>query len=314
MYRSTPRTAWSADVIRGAHFFRVRKGLMMLKPGSRTRTGAAAGIAALLAAAVSACSSTHAATYTQAVKHPASQLAIASSLDGRTVLPHHLHWLAYPKLPQADVAEVDFVIDGKTYWVEKQAPYVYSGDLNGRQEGYLVPSFLAPGLHRFAVRAQTTDGRAATDAVTARVVPPAAVPAALAGTWRRALAHPVPPDTGGEGSQPTPAGTYTITFSRQWIEDHFPGTFSPSNKICNGCILDDDYVPATHTFRVWGGVNVAAQSHWTARGGWWCNADGPAATYSWSVSGTTLTLKPSGGKDACGQRGATWTGQWTRIG
>jgi len=41
------------------------------------------------------------------------------------------------------------------------------------------------------------------------------------------------------------------------------------------------------------------------------NADGPSAT--WSVRRNTLTLAPVGGKDACDQRGNTWTGQRTRV-
>ena len=33
-----------------------------------------------------------------------------------------------------------------------------------------------------------------------------------------------------------------------------------------------------------------------------------------AVAGKTLTLTPQGGKDACGQRGRTWAGRWTRVG
>jgi hypothetical protein len=42
-------------------------------------------------------------------------------------------------------------------------------------------------------------------------------------------------------------------------------------------------------------------------------AVGPQATYSWSVSDGTLTLVPSSRPDACKQRGAIMTGDWTRV-
>ncbi|HZS58552.1 MAG TPA: hypothetical protein VFA43_04735, partial [Gemmatimonadaceae bacterium] len=144
-------------------------------------------------------------------------------------------------------------------------------------------------------------------------LPAPEVPSALAGSWQRTLSKPVPPDSGASGFQPNPAGTYTITFTKQFIQDHFPGTYDTSNTICYGCILDDDYVPGPTTFRVWGGVQFQPEQSWAAEGGEWCNTDGPPATYSWSVSGDTLTLTPLGGQDGCHQRGTTWTGTWTRA-
>src|ERR1700742_1455710 len=206
--------------------------------------------AALLVTA--GCASTH---HSATAKRAASitRPKITSSLDGRTVLPHHLRWLGYPGVPAAKVQEVDFLIDGKAYWVEKAAPYVYSGDDNGTHKGYLVTSFLRPGSHRFAVRATLRNGLTAIDSVTARVVPAPQVPPALAGTWQRTLGHAVAPDPSTD-TLPNPAGTYTITFARQWIEDHYPGRFNSNNQICDGCIIDDDYAPNAHTFHVWGSV------------------------------------------------------------
>ena len=57
-------------------------------------------------------------------------LAITSSIDGKTVLPQQSRWLAHPNLAPANVAEVDFSIDGKLRWVEHSAPYTYGGDDN----------------------------------------------------------------------------------------------------------------------------------------------------------------------------------------
>ena len=55
-------------------------------------------------------------------------------------------------------------------------------------------------------------------------------------------------------------------------------------------------------------------NHEEAETGWWCWQDGPPADYTWSVTGDTLTLRPTGGHDACGVRGFVWGGQWMRVG
>ena len=44
-----------------------------------------------------------------------------------------------------------------------------------------------------------------------------------------------------------------------------------------------------------------------------CEPWGPEATYVWSVSGGTLTLAPRNAADGCKQRGAIFTGEWTRV-
>lgn len=243
----------------------------------------------------------------------AATFKAASTLDGKTVLPRHIRWVASTTLPASQVATVSFLIDGRVHWVETEPPYVYSNNEGNGHFGYLVTTWLTPGEHRFTVQVKAKDGRTAADNVTARVLPAPAIPAALAGTWQRTLAHPVPPEPGAPASQPNPAGTYTITFERRWIQDQIPGTYNPKNKACAGCIFDDDYLAGTKTFRVWGAVTIAPASTWTVRGGWWCYPDGPPATYTWTITANKLTLAPVAGHDACSQRGTTWTGTWTRI-
>jgi hypothetical protein len=69
---------------------------------------------------------------------------VTSSLDGRRVLPLRSRWLAYPRLPVAQIEEVDFLIDGKVRWIEHHAPYNYgSDDLHGHL-GYLITTWLSP--------------------------------------------------------------------------------------------------------------------------------------------------------------------------
>src|SRR5581483_7815096 len=151
---------------------------------------------------------------------------LASSLDGKTVLPHRIHWVALPALPASKVREVDFLIDGRQAWVERKPPYTYADG-----GGFLVTSWLAPGKHRFSVRAIPVDGQPATDTVVARVLPPAQVPAALAGTWQRKITStasaPAPQSAGNPTGTLTPPGQYKITFDRRWIHDEFPCSTSP---------------------------------------------------------------------------------------
>jgi hypothetical protein len=61
-------------------------------------------------------------------------------LEGKNVLPHRIHWLARPKGGSLRIAEVDFLIDGRTSWIENTAPYSYGDDGN-----WLVTSALSPG-------------------------------------------------------------------------------------------------------------------------------------------------------------------------
>jgi hypothetical protein len=103
---------------------------------------------------------------------------VRSTLDGKNVLPHRIQWIAFPSLRPGRVRAVDFVVDGKTLWVEHHPPYTFGNDGN-----YLVTSFLASGLHRFTVVAIATSGARATDTVTARVLPSPGPPRALAGEW-----------------------------------------------------------------------------------------------------------------------------------
>lgn len=249
----------------------------------------------------------------------AGTFKVTSTLDGRTALPHRLHWLARPSLPPAQIREVDFLIDGKVDQVEHKSPYVYGEDDEGRHLGYLVTSWLTPGLHRFAVRAIATGGRKATDTVVARVSPAPAPPALLAGTWERTISDtksaPSPGSAGNPTETLTPPGRYTITFESRGIHDVFPCDTSPCrfnpNTGAGGEFLSD-WTPGATTFEVRGEIKFRIFRDTDRLGGSWCYRDGPDATYTWTVSGDSLTLAPIG-HDACTVRGFIWAGQWTRV-
>jgi hypothetical protein len=212
--------------------------------------------------------------------------------------------------------KVEFLIDGKVLWAERDAPYTYSDD-----GGYLVTSWLTPGKHRFTVRATVVRigdtpikdgaGQVAEDTVVASVPRAPDPPAALAGTWQRT------PDTTG---RPTfPAGVYKLVFDRRWIQERFPGKFDPETTHANGpgtgrgLIEDNDWDPGPTTFHVQGAVVFKRFDRSDPEGGSSCDYGGPGTDYSWSVSGNTLTLMPVHGTDPCAPRGFLWTGHWTRV-
>lgn len=91
---------------------------------------------------------------------------MTSTLNGYSALPHLIHWQAFPSVAAVDVSEVDFLIDGRLGWVERNTPYFYGNDGN-----WLVTSFLTPGEHTFTVRVITANGQTATDTVQASVAP-----------------------------------------------------------------------------------------------------------------------------------------------
>ena len=243
---------------------------------------------------------------------------VASSIDGKTILPHRIRWIARPKLPSVQIKEVDFLIDGRLAWVEHEAPYVYSED-DGSHLGYLVTSWLAPGRHRFEVKAIASDGRRANDVVTARVTARPELPAGLAGTWRRTVSDVSLAPAAGTPGNPTetftPAGTYTMVIDERQIQTRFPGVFHrpQSDATGEGWIFDSDYTLAASTLRAAGPVTFEPFRS-QAETGWWCYPDGPSGSYAWSIGNDTLDLAPRGGADPCGIRGFIWAGRWTRVG
>jgi hypothetical protein len=241
-----------------------------------------------------------------ATEQIAKPFTIRSSLDGKTVLPHRIRWIAYPSAG-VRFPGVEFLIDGKVVFDNRIPPYAFGGDSRDEatrsvNTGYLVTSWLAPGRHEFSVRARGLGANrktTATKTVVAGVLPATARPAQLLGRWQHDLATAVPPDKNMlYRSVTAPPGTYTIAVDRRFIRISGP---DPRGHI------KIDYVAGPRTITIRGPV-------WTGdpNEGGWCEPWGPEATYSWSVSDGTLTLAPRSA-DACKQRGAIVTGEWTRV-
>ncbi len=213
--------------------------------------------------------------------------AVTSTLDGKNVLPHRIRWRGVPSLPAAQVSKVEFLIDGKVRYRERNPPYTYGDDTN-----WLVTSWLAPGRHRFTVRATAKDGRTALRTTIARVVPAPSPPAELIGTWKHSF--------GG--------GIWTLTVDKAgWkIRDPF-GT---------GNFIDIAYFSGGR-LQARGGIYTTLDSPFEGNG--WCQGVNAPVNYRWAVSADTLTLTHFGpdrctdGSEAEKQHYA-WNGAWTKAG
>jgi hypothetical protein len=221
-----------------------------------------------------------------------ASFTVRSTLDGKTTLPHRIHWLAFPSIPAAKVGEVDFLIDGKTSWVEHHPPYSYGFDAN-----YLVTSWLSPGVHHFTVRVIATDGRHANSATTAaRVLPASPPPADLAGSWKRSI--------DAQQAHGQPAGTWVLTINKIGWRIKVPP------KGAN--LIDVGYLsPGVLELRggIWTKPHPADNP---TEGNGWCDEPFQPVRYHWSVAADTLTLALAGPKRCDGQS-VIIAGAWSRL-
>jgi hypothetical protein len=214
----------------------------------------------------------------------ARDVTVTSTVAGKRVLPQRIHWRARVSSGAAAVLRVEFLIDGRLGWVEHHPPYDYGNDGN-----WLVTTWLAPGLHRFTVRAVMSGGRSGRQTTKARILPAPEPPAELAGTWSRAVI---------EGD----AGTWHITINHVgWLFDDPHG---------RGQSQDVSY-PAPGKVLIRAGIEMPAFGRYN-RGGALCNHEpDPPGLYAYTVSGDrrALTLKPV--RRDCRER--LLQGTWKRI-
>jgi hypothetical protein len=268
-----------------------------------------AGLLAVLS--VAACSP-GTATSGQAASPAASpvRLSITSTLDGHAMLPELISWVATPSVPPSDVAEVDFLIDGKVTWIEYQAPYVFGGDDNGANRGFLFTTWLSPGMHTFTALAIDTAGHKSANTVTARVPLAPQPPAALKGVWTRIMSGP-DITKAGVTQAPPPTGRWEIVFNHVGAWELDPtGSGAVSGIGVQGDIINV-YAPIQMAPWVNNQTTTSAFGHHSI-GGTDCTAAGPFGTYRWSVSGSHLTLTPV--HEGCPNRQAVWAGVWSWVG
>lgn len=220
-----------------------------------------------------------------------------STLDGRTALPRRIHWAATPSAPANQISEVDFLIDGKLGWVERNPPYYYGDDGN-----WLVTSFLRPGEHTFIVRTVTAQGKTLTDAVRASTSAPQTPPQALRGIWSKVVT--ATDLTKASSNQPPPSGRWELRIiANGWqLRDPTPGAswglfdvaYLPDGKLQMRPTIEYPPYPNSNN----GGFCGDTDPLWT----WTYSTDGP---------GRTFTVHPVG-HDPCGDRAAILEGTWSR--
>jgi hypothetical protein len=251
-----------------------------------------AGAAALVSCAASLACVVAAALAPAAGAGAEPTFTIRSTLGGKAVLPHRVAWLAVPALPSSRVRSVEFSIDGRVRWSERNPPYTYGNDGN-----FLVTSWLSPGMHRFTVEALSADGRRATVTTKARVGTPPPPPTDLAGTWERVLSK-----AEVEGAIDSAPGRWRLTIEKAGWRFRDPGT--------HGALVDVAYLG--------GGVVEARGGVYTRlpgpglEGNIWCDSSYEPVRYRWSREGDTLTLALAGPRRCDGQS-QVWAGSWTRA-
>jgi hypothetical protein len=232
-------------------------------------------------------------------------LKLTSSLDGQTALPLRTQWIATPEPADAVVAKVDFLIDGKLIWIEDRAPYVF-----GRDGGYLITTWLAPGPHTFTARATAVAGGSVTDTVMATVHAAPQPPASLRGVWTRTVTDEDIAKSGADPSGLPPAGQWKLIFDQVGAWHLDPNGSGIGNQYDVHGNTINVYAPIQMAPLIEGQPTFSRYGHHDL-GGYDCNASGPFGSYHWSISGGKLTLTPI--HEGCPNRRAVWDGTWTLL-
>jgi hypothetical protein len=218
---------------------------------------------------------------------------VTSTLKSGMVLTKPLPWTAVVRGPA--VTQVEFLIDGKSLWTEKNAPYVFNDD-----EELLVPWLLAPGDHELIARATSADGQ--TGEAVASVTTPAAsaLPSGLVGTFTRSVTQGDIDRTAqgpGRGADVAPPGKWVMHLKRGLLtfDDPFGSGGGEAISATGG------------TLQMFGPPNWLLPED---RRGEFCRHEPPVA-FAWKTSGSMLQI--SGGGN-CADRDAVFVGTWRKEG
>jgi len=252
---------------------------------------------ALLAIAVAGCSGSSSAGHV-AAHRAAAHVTITSSIKDGAALSAPTTWEAMVGgVPDSDhVTAVTFLIDGKKSWTSEFAPYSFNMD------GYpFWPWLMGTGAHVLTAQATTAGGLTAS--ASAHVVitgKPRSLPASLVGSYHRTVS----------------TADLTRTLHRQGIHIQ-AGSFTM--QIRDGLFIWESAGVGANEVAVSAGphqVQFKTSANWLAPrpdAGGFCEAPEAPARYSWSLSGSRLTLRPAS-PDDCANRDAVLTGTWVKGG
>jgi hypothetical protein len=197
---------------------------------------------------------------------------------------------------------VEFSIDGKLRWTEKNEPYVFDDD------GQLLPPWLlGNGRHVLAVHAVASSGAEGTATAHVTVRTNTSQDAALAGSYRRQVTAADLQRTtvyrtaalGAFGERP-PVGTYTLQVT---ANGRLQGSYPVPDPFVEPFTVSGDKL------RMYGAA-VWAQPD-PSKPNLFCEPEQPS-DYTWRRTATTLVLTPV--QHVCADRDTVMVGTWTRVG
>lgn len=257
----------------------------MVRAGTRTATAVAVvlGVCLLVVGCVGSKAQSH--------------ISVSSSIPDGAKLRGALRWTAKPE-PDADVAKVDFLIDGNRRWTEEYAPYVFNDD-----KQLLATWLLGPGQHTLAVRAETIDGKSARSAARVTVSDPPTVPDALVDTFERRVTQNdisrTASEPGRDPSATAPTGVWTLHVGRNGLISFDDPEGGGGNEAITAS--------ASGKLKTWGPANWLSPPD---RRGGFCEPE-PVGSLNWRSVGGNVTVT---GTSGCADRDAIFVGQWMRRG
>lgn len=243
-----------------------------------------------------------------AVSHEASvptSPTVTMTIDDGSRLVHAVPWEVTATTGSSDsIRQVDFLVDGKTLWVEHEAPYVFDDD-----QQVLPPWLLGAGEHVLTARVRTVAG--ATGEATARVtvqVDRTAASRLVVGTYSRVVTVVDQRRTAPYRLQ-SKGAFGEVSATGRWLLH-----IKPDGEIVGVDPTGDETSPFVEPFTINGStLTLYGPAVWRqpnpAVPSLFCEPE-TVTDYTWSVSGSSLTL--TNNQEACADRDTVFVGTWTR--
>lgn len=265
------------------------------------------GVCTVIAAA--GCSSTSPASRSTpspspSATHASSPPEVTTTIPDGTQLTRAVPWQVTVKPVGAGVVqEVDFLVDGRQRWVEREEPYFFDDD-----HQVLPPWLLGAGDHVLTAHVVMTDGATADATAHVHVRVDTSSDKKIAGRYhrvvtgadqRRAASYRIPAK--GAFGNVTPTGRWTIDLK-------------PDGELVGVDPTGDTTAAFVEPFTVSGStVTLYGPAVWRqpdpATPSLFCEPERPGR-YTWSLSGSMLTITTK--QKVCADRDTVMVGTWRR--